>query len=382
MEGFKYQLECWGAEGGNAGWFIGGQGAYTKGNIELGESRASTLYVYVGGKGGCNGVATQAGHQDIQANPRTITNSRIRYSGGWNGGGKGGTDGDPRNTVTMSNGNIKGGPQGQAFNGVDAGGGGGATDIRLVQASTTLTVWNSETSLNSRIIVAGGGGGATGTYPITRETAWHSTSISAHGGGIEGYKGQFVDRTTASYPYNTNAVPAEYVLGGTQSGGGTPRDFNEVGGNFSSREAWSAGGYNDLLGSQGAGGNGNWNADAWAGGGGGGGYYGGSGGAAYWLHYSGHSADGGGGSSFIAGHTGCAASVSYGGNSYAFIANSTLMVDGYGLKWTSTSFPADNSTNRTTMPNPDSSSTTTAYGVTATGRLGNGCARITCLPYD
>lgn len=378
LEGFKYQMECWGAEGGNSGVLIGGQGAYTKGDIVLGKNFVSTVYVYVGGKGGCNGVATPSGHMDILANPRTITNSRIRYNGGWNGGGKGGTDGDPRNTAVLSNGNIKGGQQ--AYNGTDAGGGGGATDIRLSLASSTLTEWYSLNSMNLRIMVAAGGGGATGTYPQSRDSKWHTYTNSCHGGGLIGYKGYCPDVTSTSYPYNTIGYSTYYVNGGTQTSGGTLQDYTTVGSNFSNRNAWSAGGASELEGSFGVGGSGNYNVDAWAGGGGGAGYYGGAGGVAYLKHYAGYSRNGAGGSSFIAGHTGCSSSVVYSSKNYSF--TSTLMIDGYGLKWTTASTPTDNSTNRMTMPNPDSSSTTTAYGVAATGRLGNGCARITCLPYD
>lgn len=96
----KYQLEVWGAKGGNSIHRDTNEnaGGYAKGNINL--KSGEKLSIYVGGKGG---------------NPS---------AGGWNGGG-----------------NSKGTQ-------ADSSGGGGATDIRM-----------NGTSLTNRIIVAGGGGG-------------------------------------------------------------------------------------------------------------------------------------------------------------------------------------------------------------------------------
>lgn len=93
-----YELETWGSQGGGA---YPGKGGYSKGEITL--SKGQTLYVYVGGQGGCP-------------------------AGGWNGGGNSGS-----------------------FNGSSGYGGGGATDIRI----------NGQ-ALSDRIIVAGGGGGGNG----------------------------------------------------------------------------------------------------------------------------------------------------------------------------------------------------------------------------
>lgn len=100
----KYQLEVWGAQGGQSGWngTEGMKGAYSSGSIELKEGES--LEIYVGGAG----------------NPGNYGN---HSSGGWNGGGEGGL--------------------------YHGGSGGGATDIRKDGISD-----------NDRIIVAGGGGGA------------------------------------------------------------------------------------------------------------------------------------------------------------------------------------------------------------------------------
>lgn len=92
-----YQLEVWGASGGNYSSGVGGKGGYSTGILKL---KSDTLvYLYVGGQG-----------------------SGSTSGAGWNGGGNGGSS----HTT----------------------GGGGGTDIRL-----------KSNSLYARVIVAGGGGG-------------------------------------------------------------------------------------------------------------------------------------------------------------------------------------------------------------------------------
>ncbi|MCL2511128.1 MAG: glycine-rich protein, partial [Bacteroidales bacterium] len=81
-----YQIECWGADGGGQ---YGGKGGYSKGNYTV--TAPTTLYIYVGGKGGYTGVG--------------------QGLGGWNGGGNSGMH---SSATTM-------------------GGGGGGTDIRTTQ---------------------------------------------------------------------------------------------------------------------------------------------------------------------------------------------------------------------------------------------------------
>jgi len=132
-----YQIELWGAQGGNSvgnnsktcsnnrgkayGGGCGGFGAYTSGVVKL--NKDDVLYVYVGGRG-----------LDAKA--------RNNRSGGWNGGGS--------STYDHSDNEA-------------SGSGGGATDIRLVPTSST-TVWNEFESLKSRIMVAAGGGGGSDVY--------------------------------------------------------------------------------------------------------------------------------------------------------------------------------------------------------------------------
>ena len=120
-----YQLETWGASGGNYDG-TGGSGGYAKGDISLLKSR--NLYIYVG------------------EYPSYVTGSCY--------------ESNPNNSF---NGNKEG----------SCSGGGGATDIRLVSNN----VWDNFNSLKSRIIVAGGGGGA----------IYGGTGGSA--GGLIGYDG-------------------------------------------------------------------------------------------------------------------------------------------------------------------------------------------------
>ena len=125
----NYSFQLWGARGGTAdGGGVGGNGAYTYGEIYL--TKNTRLYIYVG---------EQA---------RTISSA-------WNGGGRG-TD--------------------SSYDGLS---GGGATDIRTYP-STGITLWNEVNSLKSRIMVAAGGGG--GGYR-------DATSYTIHGGAAGGLNG-------------------------------------------------------------------------------------------------------------------------------------------------------------------------------------------------
>lgn len=124
----SYKVELWGAQGGSMAGegfdynnnsrgnltYTGGNGAYTKGNIQLSQGQA--MFVYVGGKGADN-VSYSCTEGD---------------AGGYNGGGS---------LVTNQ---CRFGSSG-----------GGATDIRLVNGS-----WDDFNGLKSRIMVAAGGGGA------------------------------------------------------------------------------------------------------------------------------------------------------------------------------------------------------------------------------
>lgn len=127
-----YKIELWGAEGGykaNTTNILGGKGGYVKGEINL--NKNDLLYVYVG--------------------EHPIYTSGSCFS-------------------TNENDSFNGQSQGSCS------GGGGATDIRLVNGA-----WHSFTSLKSRIAIAGGGGG--GIYEGTGGSAGGLKAYSAVGNG-------------------------------------------------------------------------------------------------------------------------------------------------------------------------------------------------------
>ena len=121
-----YRFELWGAQGGSINTYLGGLGAYTKGDIYL--EKGTKLYFYVGHQGTKNGS--------------------------WNGGGSG------------------------YASAINTSGGGGATDVRSVGTSPSTT-WDEITSLRSRIMVAASGAGASN----------YSADYFAYGGAGGGLKG-------------------------------------------------------------------------------------------------------------------------------------------------------------------------------------------------
>lgn len=139
----EYFIELWGASGG--GGEYAGNGAYTSGYISL--TKGEILYIYVGSIGG-------------------TADKTIIGSGGYNGGGSGGSH---------CTGDI-----------VHGHGGGGATDVRLVSGN-----WNDVTSLRSRIMVAAGGGGG------------YEMDAGGSGGGLIGYNtnGNKVEVATQTIRY-------------------------------------------------------------------------------------------------------------------------------------------------------------------------------------
>ena len=248
-----YTIECWGASGGDASYYSGdlaGRGGYVSGQIDL--DMDDTFYIYVGGTG-----------------TRTYKYEGFVGYGGYNGGG------------TCSNTGC---------------GGGGATDVRLVQDD-----------LKTRIIVAGGGGG---------ENLYGTSGTPYYLGSSQGSKGGNAGGLTGLVFYGREGSGSVSNYGGTQTSGGTrvTSSASAIGSN----------------GSFGIGGNGYYGA-------GGGGWYGGSGGSNTPRGTIGEIA-GGGGSSFISGYAGCRAvdsstgsvlSVSYmtiGGKQFIF--SNMSMIDG------------------------------------------------------
>ena len=315
----KYQMECWGASGGygtgnhltdaifivNEGtpysetdgngssrylypYSNQGKGGYVTGKITL--TNTTALFVFVG----------QAGYHAVVTNNQNVA---------WNGGGKGSWDQTDEEAC---------------------GGGGGATDIRTVQGSSSTT-WNGVESICSRIMVAGGGGGS-GPWNSYGGCGGNTT------GGSDSYYGE------SGYTVTTTA--------GSQTNGyrfGQGGDGESKGNNYCIA-------------------------------GGGGGYWGAAIQTTYITANRVEQA-GAGGSSFISGHSGCKAVKSsaktlgslasitssyfeshanhYSG--YVFISGSTNMING-----------------GSSMPNPTIANTSNSM----TGNSGNGYARITCIPYD
>lgn len=124
-----YDLEAWGAQGGNGG----GKGGYIKGQVKL--HQGDLLYITVGGKGGDGGSNVTAG------------------GAGFNGGGAGGKGSSARTGGT-----------GKKYYYGGGGGGGGATCMATTDGILTNHL-KDEFDING-LIVAGGGGGRNQEYAI------------------------------------------------------------------------------------------------------------------------------------------------------------------------------------------------------------------------
>jgi len=167
----KYQIECWGAQGGGLNdRGRGGYGGYTKGTIQL--TRNTKLYIFVGNKPA-----------------RNTENS-------FNGGGLANNTHYPTDD------------------------GGGATDVRTYVASeSSLTTWDNTTSLRSRIMVAGAGGGGN-SYKISSGGG----SAGGAAGGLEGYNGTYVSDATYGIAYK-----GTQTAGGSGNSGGAAGSFGKGG---------------------------------------------------------------------------------------------------------------------------------------------------------
>ena len=154
----RYKLQCWGAQGGSVTGSVaatGSAGGYSEGVLTLTET--TTLYIFVGGKGG-----------DYMASLST-TPSYTAMNGGWNGGGKG-------YRTARAN---EVGDDGRSFPRP----GGGATDICLVTSGMSYSSGRTnriKKSLLSRFIVAGGGAGASGYYREVSNTKDEKLGTESH----------------------------------------------------------------------------------------------------------------------------------------------------------------------------------------------------------
>ena len=166
-----YQLEVWGAQGGNVSGgsnggtvtgVVGGYGGYSNGTIYLNEG--DRIYINIGGQGVSNCVASTG---------QTL----VTCAGGYNGGGQAKTA-DTYGYV---------------------GSGGGATHIAKVSGLLSTL----ETKKESILIVAGGGGGA-------MYYNYNSAGAKCYGGAGGGESG------TAGYK---NTVGTNSSVAGTQTSG-------------------------------------------------------------------------------------------------------------------------------------------------------------------
>ena len=199
--------------------------------------------------------------------------------------------------------------------------GGGATDIRTIGGT-----WNNSTGLSSRIMVAAGGAGT---------MYYHAVNTGGAAGAYTGYNGK------------VSGSDGHISYGGTQIKGGQHG------------QGMHADNYTSYLSSDGYAVFGQTKKYDMCGSGGGGGWYCGGNGA----HGSGTTGSGAGGSSYISGKSGCSTN-----GSYSFIDSDSYMIDGQGVKYTSTS----SSTANTNIPSH------TGY-TAGLGHTGNGYARITYI---
>ena len=211
-----YQLEVWGAEGGDNLSGTGGKGGYAKGNVTL--SAGDKLYINVGGKGSTPSVS--GGYTGV-------------VSGGYNGGGAG-YDKDQEGV-----------------------GGGGATHIAT--KSGVLSSLSSYTS-NIKLVAGGGGGGST-----------NSAGYGGAGGGTTGGSGYDA--------YNNMGTTGYVGTGATASAGGYSYVSEQTGDQDYTRGSFGQGGpgYTRYGGNGGGGGyyGGGGSIRGHGGGGGGSGYIGG-----------------------------------------------------------------------------------------------------------
>lgn len=171
----QYQLECWGAQGGNGTNNTsqpGGKGGYSKGIITL--NKKTNLYLYTGGQG---------------LNGTTYNSNGATTTGGFNGGGS---------TTSINS----------------RGSGGGGTDIRI-----------AVDSLYARVLVAGGGSGSNGYTNfagfagggISGKT--YNNQDSSNGGSWYGGGGSQTQGGAANTSYSNYTTAGSFGQGGNYNSG-------------------------------------------------------------------------------------------------------------------------------------------------------------------
>lgn len=171
----QYQLECWGAQGGNGTNNTsqsGGKGGYSKGIITL--NKKTNLYLYTGGQG---------------LNGTTYNSNGATTTGGFNGGGS---------TTSIGN----------------RGSGGGGTDIRI-----------AVDSLYARVLVAGGGSGSSGYTSLAGFAGGgisgktYNNQDSSNGGDWYGGGGSQTQGGAANTSYSNYATAGNFGQGGNYNSG-------------------------------------------------------------------------------------------------------------------------------------------------------------------
>lgn len=171
----QYQLECWGAQGGNGNGdtsYPGGKGGYSKGIITL--NKKTNLYLYTGGQG---------------LNGTTYNSNGTTTAGGFNGGG----------STTSTN--VRGS-------------GGGGTDIRI-----------AVDSLYARVLVAGGGSGSSGYTNLAGFAGGgisgktYNNQDSSNGGSWYGGGGSQTQGGAASTSYPNYTTAGSFGQGGNYNSG-------------------------------------------------------------------------------------------------------------------------------------------------------------------
>lgn len=171
----QYQLECWGAQGGNGSGNTsqpGGKGGYSKGIITL--NKKTNLYLYTGGQG---------------LNGTTYNSNGATTAGGFNGGGS---------TTSINS----------------RGSGGGGTDIRI-----------AVDSLYARVLVAGGGSGSSGYTSLAGFAGGgisgktYNNQDSSNGGSWYGGGGSQIQGGAADISYSNYTTAGSFGQGGNYNSG-------------------------------------------------------------------------------------------------------------------------------------------------------------------
>lgn len=171
----QYQLECWGAQGGNGSGNTsqpGGKGGYSKGIITL--NKKTNLYLYTGGQG---------------LNGTTYNSNGTTTAGGFNGGGS---------TTSINS----------------RGSGGGGTDIRI-----------AVDSLYARVLVAGGGSGSSGYTSLAGFAGGgisgktYNNQDSSNGGSWYGGGGSQTQGGAANTSYSNFTTAGSFGQGGNYNSG-------------------------------------------------------------------------------------------------------------------------------------------------------------------